>query len=431
MPENLDDIALRSEAVQDVLTRVPHWMIRWGSLLFLCLTLLILALGWLIKYPDIITAEAILTTEIPPQKEYARTTGMINTLYVSDNETVTKNTVLAILENTANYNDVYHLKSILDTIKLNQNNLSFPFDKLPILFLGDIESDFSQFENSYFQYNVNKDLNPFSTTVSANKVSMNELHRRLESLIVQRDLGRSEMNFKKKDLERSKRLFEKGIIAAQDFDNKQLAYITAQKNFQNLDISISQLKESIGNAENTSKRTEYSKTREEIKLLKNVLQAFNQLKKSVKEWELKYVLKSNINGTVSFFNYWTTNQTVQRGDLVFTIIPQLNSPYVAKLKTPKANSGKIRPGQKVNLSLYDYPEYEFGVVRGTVTSISRTSDQEGAYMVNVAIPKNLVSSFGKPIAFKQEMKGSANIITEDLRLLERFFYQFRAAFSRS
>jgi len=430
MSENLQDIELRSEEVKDILSKVPHWMIRWGSLLFLGLFVLLFALSWFIKYPDIITAEAILTTEIQPQKEYARISGMIDTIHVVDNQQVFENSVLAILENTADYDDVYYLKSILDTLEMEKDLVVFPFGDLPILFLGDIEPDFAQFENSYFQYTINKELDPFSNEALANEVSMAELKRRLQSLIAQRNLGRSEMEFKKKDLDRNESLFKKGIISAQDYENKQLEYLTAQKNYQNLSITISQLRESIGNAENTSKGTEFNRTREETRLLKNVLQAYNQLKKSVKEWELKYVLKSNIEGKVSFLNYWNNNQSVNSGDLVFTILPDTDSPYVAKLQTPVTNSGKIRPGQTVNLSLYDYPEYEFGVVRGIVSSISATSNSDGTYVVDVSIPKELTTSFGKPIEFKQEMKGEADIITEDLRLIERLFYQFREVFER-
>ena len=85
MPNQLEDIELRSEEVQDILTRVPHWMIRWGSTLFLGLIVMILALSWIIKYPDKITSTALVTTEIPPQKEYARITADIEAclLYTS------------------------------------------------------------------------------------------------------------------------------------------------------------------------------------------------------------------------------------------------------------------------------------------------------------------------------------------------------------
>ncbi|TMM59180.1 HlyD family efflux transporter periplasmic adaptor subunit [Maribacter algarum] len=107
-----------------------------------------------------------------------------------------------------------------------------------------------------------------------------------------------------------------------------------------------------------------------------------------------------------------------------------SSSFVAKLRTPSSNSGKIEVGQKVNVSLYDYPEYEFGVIKGKVTSILSISSTEGIYIVNVSIPSELTTSFGKQIEFKQEMKGKADIITEDLRLLERLLYQFREVFKR-
>jgi len=406
-------------------------MIRWGSVLFFSLLVLILVLSWFIKYPDSITADAVLTTQIPPQKEYARTTGKIDTICVKDKESVSKGKVLAILENTASYEDIYLLKSILDTLSMHKENVRFPFENLPILFLGDIDSYFAQFENNYFQYKLNKDLQPFLNKALANKFSLKELKRRLNNLSSQYAINKNEIAFKKKNLERNTILFDKGIISTQEYENKQLEYLTAQRDFQNMSITISQLRESISNAKNVTKGNDYNKNREEVKLLKSTLQSYNQLKNAVKEWELKYVLKSKIDGQVSFLNYWNVNQTVTTGDLVFMILPTKESSYVAKLKTPSTNSGKIQVGQTVNVSLFDYPEYEFGVLKGTVTKIAATSDKEGIYIVDVSIPKNLTTSYKKQIEFKQEMKGKADIITEDLRLIERLFYQFREIFNRS
>jgi hypothetical protein len=40
----------------------------------------------------------------------------------------------------------------------------------------------------------------------------------------------------------------------------------------------------------------------------------------------------------------------------------------------------------------------------------------------------MLSSYDKKIPFQQEMRGSAEIITEDLRLIERILYQFRDMF---
>jgi multidrug resistance efflux pump len=194
--------------------------------------------------------------------------------------------------------------------------------------------------------------------------------------------------------------------------------------------AISQLRESISNSKRTSKGTEISRIREEMTLLKNVIQSFNQLKKSIKDWEMQYVLSSKINGKVSFLNYWSQNQTVNQGDLVFTIIPNENAAFIAKLKTPAQNLGKVKIGQIVNIKLQNYPDYEFGVLKGTVNHISEISTTDGFYTIDVSLPEKLITSYNKEIEFKQEMRGSAVIITEDLRLIQRFFYQLNKIIQR-
>ena len=430
MSEKLEDIDLRSEEVQEILSKVPHWMIRWGNVLFLILIILLLFLSWFVKYPDIITSEALITTKIPPQKEYAKITGKLEAILIKDNEEVTSGQRLAILENTANYKDVFKLKSIIDTITLNRESFKFPIDSLPILFLGNIESQYALFENSYIQYQLNKELKPYSNEALANRYSILELNRRLRSLQSQKEINKTELDFKKKDLQRHVLLFDKGIISAQDYENKQLEAAQAERSYENFESSISQIREGISNANQTSKGTEINRVKEEMVLLKNVIQSFNQLKKAIRDWEYQYVLQSNIKGKVSFLNFWNSNQTVNQGDLVFTIIPSENSSFIARLKAPGQNSGKIKMGQKVNLKIENYPDTEFGVLNGIVKNVSIVPDVNGLYVIDVELPKVLVTSYGKTIDFKQEMRGSAEIITEDLRLIERFFYQFKEALRR-
>ena len=104
--------------------------------------------------------------------------------------------------------------------------------------------------------------------------------------------------------------------------------------------------------------------------------------------------------------------------------------FIAKLKAPAQNSGKIKTGQTVNIKLENYPDTEFGVLKGKVKNISLIQDQEGFYRIDVELPQKLITSYNKEIEFKQEMVGVAEIITEDLRLIERFFYQFKNVLKR-
>lgn len=424
------DIQLRSEEVQEILSFVPGWMIRWGNTLIFILILGLLLISWFIKYPDTIATEIVVTTSIPPEKIYAKSTGQLDVILVSDNENVTKDKILSIIENSANYQDVLNLKKVLDSLTINYKDFYFPLEKLPFLFLGDIEPDYALFERSYTEFKLNKQLKPFSSEALANEMALSEAKRRLNILISQQELNKKELELKKKDLERFELLYKKDIISSQEIDNKKLEYLQAQSSYKTISSSISQLRETINNAQKNLRGTEIRKTQDDSKALKNVIQSYNQLKRSIKNWELKYVLKSSIIGKVSFLSFWNENQTVNQGDLVFTIIPSGNNSFVGKIKAPAQNSGKIKLGQKVNIRLVNYPYTEFGMIEGIIKSISLIPDKDGNYLIDVELPIKLITTYNKEIEFKQEMRGTAEIITEDLRLIERFFYQLRKIVSK-
>ncbi|MEK6153677.1 HlyD family efflux transporter periplasmic adaptor subunit [Flavobacteriaceae bacterium 3-367] len=430
MPEKKEAIAIRSEEVQEILSFVPHWMIRWGNTVIFLLIIGLLLMSWFVKYPDTIAAEILVTTAIPPEKIYARSSGQLDAILVADNELVSENKLLAIIENSANYQDVLLLKEVVDTLAVDYESFLFPLEKLPTLFLGDIESDYALFERSYTEYSLNKELQPFSTEVLANRLSITEARSRLNNLLSQQALNKSELELKKKDFERFEVLYKKGAVSAQEYDQKQLDYLQSQRAYRNLGTSISQLRETLTNSQNSLRGTEIKKVQEESSSLKNVIQSYNQLKRSIKNWELKYVLVSSIAGRVSFLSFRNENQTVNQGDLVFTIVPKGNSAFLGKIKAPARNSGKIKTGQAVNIRLANYPYTEFGMLEGSVQSISLVPDNEGNYLIDVKLPEKLITTYNKEIEFKQEMRGTVQIITQDLRLIERFFYQLKNIFSK-
>ena len=98
---------------------------------------------------------------------------------------------------------------------------------------------------------------------------------------------------------------------------------------------------------------------------------------------------------------------------------------VGRMLVPATNSGKISSGQKVLIKLYNFRYQEFGIVEGRVQNISLTPDDKGNYYIDVLLPKGLKTSYNKTLPFDKEMKGNAEIVTQDLRLIERFFYLIR------
>ena len=426
MPENNQDIEIRSEEVQEILTKVPNWMIRWGNTLLLVFVVMLFAISWFVKYPDDIDTQVMITTTNPPQKLYANLAGKFDVFLVKDNDTVQENTPLAIMENTASYKDVMLLKNIIDTLTINKSNFQFPSNDLPPLILGDVNASFAKFDNDYYNYESNKRLNPYKTQQNANEFSVIAAKGRLKNMKDEQKLAEEQFSIIKKDFEnRQKRLLETGSISQKEFENKRMEVINSERSLKSLKSSISQLREAISNSTRNLKGADIEQQQQSARLLKNAIQSFYQLKKDIDDWEKRYVLKSDIKGQVTFLSVWDKNQNVKAGDLIFTVIPIEERSYIGKIEAPAANSGKIKKDQKVQIQLANYPSDEYGELNGNIKYITLVPNQDGNYLIDVSIDPELKTSYNKKIPFRQEMKGTAKIITEDLRLIERFFYQLK------
>jgi hypothetical protein len=82
-------------------------------------------------------------------------------------------------------------------------------------------------------------------------------------------------------------------------------------------------------------------------------------------------------------------------------------------------------GQQVNIKFAHYPYREYGMVTGIVERISLVP-ADNFYVVEVSLPEGLRTSYGKTLPFTQEMPGTAEIITEERRLLARFLQPIEA-----
>jgi hypothetical protein len=132
-----------------------------------------------------------------------------------------------------------------------------------------------------------------------------------------------------------------------------------------------------------------------------------------------------VDGRVGFYDFWREQQYVMAGKTVIIVVPEATV-LIGRVPTKQGGAGKIKPGQMVRIKLDDFPEREFGVVSGTVSSVSIVA-QQGEQLVNVSIPFPLKSHLGRDLPFKQEMTGDASIVTQDYRLIERVFHSIASA----
>ncbi len=420
----LDNLELRSENVQDILTTPPHWMIRWGNTLIFIILLMVLMMSYFIKYPEFIPAPILITSQNPPEKLEARTNSKIEKIFIKNGEIVSKNAVLMVLQSSGNYKDILKLKNIVDS--LNQNQVfSFPVNEVSKFKLGELQSDYNVFSKALQDEQLFSKLQPYAPENLAANQSLTENRSRIAILQQQRQLEVSKFDLSKKNYDRSQTLFDQGVISKMELENEKIKYLQAEQNLKNINISLSQSEESINNLNKTKSGASINSEKDKINYSSAAVQSFEQLRKSLKQWELAYLITSSTNGKVSFQQFWGENQFLKSGDVILSILPTEKTAIVGRMFVPTTNAGKIMPGQKVLIKLDNYKYQEFGIVEGKVENISLTPDKDGNYYVDVILPKGLKTSYNKTLPFDKELKGNAEIVTQDLRLIERFFYQIR------
>jgi HlyD family secretion protein len=419
-------LEIRSEEVQDILSYIPHWIIRWGISVIALAVLMLLLVSWLIKYPDIITARVTILTQSPPVKVIARTSGKLDRLFVQDNELVSQGTYLAVIENTANLDDVTAFKEQLHQLEVlfDEPNKLLAIEMNPFVEMGEMQDAYSTLRQTmqafkFLQqsdYHVNK-IHSIQAQIDSHRELDSRLHN--QKAIITQELALATDKHKK-----SQTLYEKGLISEVELSNVEETYLQKKYALESAESAMVNNRLQITEYEKTilDLRHEFQERRREVLL--DLHEAFMALQTAFATWEQRYVLKAPISGQVSFFRYWSDQQFVTSGEEVMTIVPD-SQELVGKIELPGAGAGKVKAGQTVRIKLDSYPFSEFGALEGEVAAISLVA-RDNLELITVALPKGLRTNYRKDLSFKQGMQGTAEIVTENLRIFERVFNQLRA-----
>lgn len=420
------EIELKTDEVNELLTAVPKWIIRWGVTIIFSLMLLVLLFSFFIKYPDTLPAHIVITTTNPPITLIAKAGGKIIALPVKNNERVKQGAVLMVIENPANYKHVLIVSELIDTFQLNLKlKKTLPeflfFDSLQ---LGNISTPFLQFLKTYNAYKLFTETNPQQREIRIINSELETYSILNNKYQIQENLSRQEFELAEKDYNRFNTLFQNNSISSKEFEDKSRDYLAAKKTYENIKISNLNNKIVISNLEKNKLQLQLLAGQESEKYIQQLNESIQQLKLEIETWQQTYLAIAPFDGIVSLFNYWNINQAIKQGEELVSIVPSEKQEVIGKLMLPLQNSGKLKTGQTVNIKLNNYPYQEYGMLKGKVKNISVIPQKEN-YAVEVELPDQLLTSYHKRLEYKEEMQGNAEIVTEQLTLFSRIFYQFR------
>ena len=423
------ELNIRTVEIDEILGKTPNSIIRWGvSVIFFIVFALVVG-SWFFKYPDFINSTIEITSSNPPAEVVAKATGKIEDLFVKNNEMIEAGKVLAMIENPAKYRDIAAMIRIVDSIEylIPDFDANYPI-VLPTfnnLNLGELQPGFSGFVSSFNAYINYLNLGYYKQKVSALEKEIQDYRVYYNYTFDQKQTLGKDLQLAEKELERYQTLYEGQTIPESEFEQAQSRFLNKKYTFESIRTTLSSINIQISQLESNKLELQLQDQQTREALLIELNKTLKNLMSEIDIWKQKYILRSSISGLCTFTKFWNQNQHVIAGETVMTIIPGNAEIIIGKLLLPLDGAGKVKVGQQVNIRMSNYPYMEFGLLEGVVQNISLISN-ENNYYVEVSFPNGMMTSYGYEVPFSQKMQGTAEIITDDIRLLSRIFNPVKA-----
>jgi len=418
----------KTEEVQDIIERLPTNFAKIITAIVSIVLVLLVIFGWLIRYPDVVAGEVTINAIHAPVKMVSLRAGKIKLLNTDTNQIVQENQIIAYIESASDFQSAQSIKQLVGKLHLPLTDASSIYHALPKeTRLGELSSTYFAFLNAVKQLADYQKNQLYAKQEMALKELLQQEEEVLRASSEKLSIAEKNQQLYNNFYYRDSVLFSKKVLSAGDFDRTKINHIGALDVYQNALREIATGKEQIARTNSQLQEVVIQKTEKEQQLKLDISTQHNALLDQLRAWEQQYLFIAPISGKIQFLKFWNDNQFVATGEEVFTLLPEQQD-VLGQVTLPASGAGKVSIGQEVIVKLEDYPYMEYGSIAGKVKNVSLTTKsthtENGSlqhYLVVISFPKSLRTNYGTELGFRYEIKGTAEIITKNRRLLERFF----------
>lgn len=408
--------------MEEILSRPSHWLLRSGISIIGGIIVLLFILSCAIKYPDTLSAPVELVSDNPIQYIISNTSGYIDEVFVNDGDTLHKGMSVAVLQSETSYSDICILKEWI--LKNSYNTLS-EYPEKPEIFLcnstscnGGLRGALFDLQQNYYEYYIKVTAGNDSVKLRWLQIECAKIIELKEKSTQLYNTNSDVYNLAYTQFLRDSLLFIREVIAQKEYDNSLLTLIgTAQekqkcyREVMGYDLEQQRITAEIHKTKNSS-------INDLKKLRMNILQGITQLQSKINEWEYLNLLTAPDSGIFHLNEYWSQGQFITKYEKIFSILPCEGKNLYARIEVKGNGLGKISIGNNVYIRLNNYPYKEYGTIAGVISSIPE-SHIEGNYIVIANIPGNPVTSYGHELHIVSGMQGTAKIVTDSKRFINR------------
>lgn len=436
MPEDRIHITTEhSEEAQQILGRIPSWIVRWGVTVIFAVFALILLGCCIIKYPEKVTATVTITTGNSPVDAVAKSSGNLEVIFVANGDSVGSGDILGIIHSSAVWKDVLEVERCLEeTSGLSPDSLVLQDWVYAGWNMGEIQGEWSAFSTACRQLReyLERDVAGRRMELTRDQISkQKEYYARMQS---QEVVMREDLSYEERSFRRDSSLYSRDVISETEYEESVRSLLQTRSGMMSFESQMTSTELAVLQLEQQMVELSIQRDDEMLSMERELDGCRERLAAQIRSWYLTCVISSPMDGRVSFVRKWDTGQFISAGEVFLTVVPSGKQTPIGIVKVPQASFGKVSTGQKVNVRLNGYPYMEYGMLVGEIgylSSVPEAADgqqTEPQYTAEIVFPDGMMTTYGRELRLIQKMVGTAEIITKDRRLIMRFLDPIAALF---
>ena len=414
-----------SLSVREIISFNPGFLVRKGTVIISILLVLFFACLFVIRYPDALQGDCVVTTDPLPIRLKSQTGGRIFMIFAAENEVVNADAPIIELENNTRYDNVIKLQSIIAAVNT-------------AIFAGDLRSLGKVTANPLFDLGDAQPIyNDLIKSIQFLKILEEDsiYSKRFINLVQQTGMYDSTLNISSRQIGYTKEellqsedryaantmLYDSNVIAKQEFFDEAARLRQKKMSLEQQRLSRIQAIISIGENNKQMFELQFEKKQKESEATASVLESTRNLANFIQSWKLKYLIAAPFRGQINSIRPLQTNDVVMAQEDIYTIVPNTHH-FLSYADIPDVGAGKIKQGQDVHILLNDFPPNEYGFIKARVSRISSVSESVNGvtmHKVYFQVPDSIVTTFDQKIPLHADMMGTAVIITRQRNLFQR------------
>ena len=417
-----------TQSQKEIMERIPDLFSKVGIILLVSIIFILFLLSFYIRFPDTLSGKATLNSTNPAISLVMPSSGKIK-LLVFPKTIVKDKEAIAVVDNSANYEDVFFVKKVLSNFyKIDSNEYKDIYAKLSIdLELGEVKSAYIKFlialKAVINQNNIRIYEQEIKSLTDKLNINNDNLKKKRDILSIME----TKLYYSKESMTRDSLLFIKNVLSRENYESSKVAYLQQVMQYQDFFLNLRNDKKDILLIKNNIEQVNLQIAKESDAIYNSLIDSYIELVAIIESWEKKYLITSPIVGLLEYVSFFKSNQYVTQNTLLFNIMPD---DLVSEVEVilPSDGVGKVCKGQRAIIKLSDYPSKEYGDLTGRVTEISLSKlskENENLSLIKVKLDNDGCTNYGYKIRLYYGMPASVNIITDNKRLISRIFERFK------